>query len=70
VFHLRDRASGATDLAEREESLKGEDTEMRQRLADLMPDFPARASLLAANLPSPSWLSHVILQQNTKTLFE
>jgi hypothetical protein len=35
--------------------------EMRRLLADLMPDFPARASLLAPNLPSASWFGHAFL---------
>ena len=67
VLHLCDRTAGATDPAGREDSLKGETMEMEQRLADLMPDFPACASLLAANLPSPSWFAHAILQQNAKS---
>jgi hypothetical protein len=37
-------------------------------LADLVPYFPACASLFASDLPSASWFTHAFLQQNSKSL--
>ena len=69
VLHASNRAPSATCPAWREDSLQDENTEMRERLADFMPDLPARASLFTSYLPSASWFTHVILQQNSKSLF-